>query len=64
MYISTKWVLTDTVISGQRKVKVTLVARGFEEKNEELMKDFPNCAKESMPNFCDYGHKETEDSLN
>ena len=46
-YISTRWVLTDKIIGGERKVKARLVARGFEEKNEELMKDSPTCAKES-----------------
>ena len=35
-------------IGGERKVKAKLVARGFEEKNEELMKDSPTCAKESL----------------
>ena len=34
--ISTGWVLTDKIISGQRKVKARLVARGFEENSEEL----------------------------
>ena len=47
-YISTRWVLTDKIIGGERKVKARLVARGFEEKNEELMKDSPTCAKESL----------------
>ena len=46
--ISTRWVLTDKIIGGERKVKVRLVARGFEEKNEELMKGSPTCAKESL----------------
>ena len=40
-YISTRWVLTDKIIGGE----AILVARGFEEKNEELMKDSPTCAK-------------------
>ena len=47
-YISTRWVLTDKIIGGERKVKARLVARGFEEKNEELMKDSPTCAKETL----------------
>ena len=47
-YISTRWVLTDKIIGGERKVKARLVARGFEEKNEELTKDSPTCAKESL----------------
>ena len=47
-YISTRWVLTDKIIGGERKVKARLIARGFEEKNEELMKDSPTCAKESL----------------
>ena len=47
-YISTRQVLTDKIISGQRKVKARLVARGFEEKNEELMKDSPTSGKESL----------------
>ena len=46
--ISTRWVLTDKIVSGERKVKAILVARGFEEKNEELTKDSPTCAKESL----------------
>ena len=46
--ISTRLVLTDKIISGQRKIKARQVARGFEEKNEELMKDSPTCAKESL----------------
>ena len=47
-YISTRWVLTDKIISGERKVKPRLVAKGFEQKNEELMKDSPTCAQESL----------------
>ena len=47
-YTSTRWILTDKIISGERKVKARLVAGGFEEKNEELMKDSPTCAKESL----------------
>ena len=43
--ISTRWVLTDKIISGRRKVKARLVARGFEEKNEELMKYSLTCAQ-------------------
>ena len=46
--ISTRWVLTDKIISGQMKDKARLVARGFEENNEELIKDSPTCAKESL----------------
>ena len=46
--ISIRWVLTDFSFSGQRKVKTRPVARGFEEKNEELMKDSPTCDKESL----------------
>ena len=46
--ISTRWVLTDKITGGERKVKARLVARGFEEKNEEFMKDPPTCAKESL----------------
>ena len=44
-YISTRWVLTDKIIGGERKVKARFGARGFEEKNEELMKDSATCAK-------------------
>ena len=63
-YISTRWVLTDKIIGGERKVKARLVARGSEEKNEELMKDSPTCVKESLCRiFCNYGHKQMEDSL-
>ena len=47
-HISTRWVLTDKIIGGERKIKARLVARGFEEKNEELMKDSPTCARESL----------------
>ena len=46
--ISTRWVLTDKIIGEERRVKARLIARGFEEKNEELMKDSPTCAKESL----------------
>ena len=50
--VSTRWVLTDKIISGQRKVKARLAkkvkARDFEEKNEELLKDSLACAKESL----------------
>ena len=56
-YISTRWVLTDKIIGRERKVKARLVPIGSEEKNEELMKDSPTCAKESL-------HREMEDSLN
>ena len=43
--ISTRWVLTGKINGGERKVKARLVARGSEEKNEELMRDSPTCAK-------------------
>ena len=45
---STRGVLTDEIISRQRKVKPRLVARGFEKNNEELMKDSATCSKESL----------------
>ena len=47
-YISTRWVLRDKIVSGQRNVKARLVARGFEENKKEPMKDSPTCAKESL----------------
>ena len=46
--ISCRWVLTEKSENGEKIVKARLVARGFEERNEDIRKDSPTCLKESM----------------
>ena len=48
-YITTRWVITETFIDNNRKVKARLVARGFEEGDlSTLRKDSPACGKENI----------------
>ena len=45
--ISARWIITEKVKKGKRKIKARLVARGFEE--EEITEtDSPTCAKEAL----------------
>ena len=48
-YISTRWVLTEKSVNGNKKMKARLVARGFEEDHlAKLCTDLPTCGKESL----------------
>mgnify|MGYP001795813812 CR=1 FL=1 len=46
--ISSRWVITEKIVNGEKVIKARLVARGFEEDNSEILKDSPTCTKESM----------------
>lgn len=46
--ISTRWVVTEKFVNGERNVKAHLVARGFEEDTTHMVKDSPTCTKESL----------------
>ena len=46
--VSVRWVTTTKFVNGKRKVKSRLVARGFEEKDDDFLSDSPTCAKESL----------------
>ena len=48
-YISTRWVLTEKFVNGNKTTKARLVARGFEEDHlAKLRTDSPTCGKESL----------------
>ena len=50
--ISTRWVITPKVINGVMSTKARLVARGFEEKEEQIIRsDSPTCLRESVRLF-------------
>lgn len=44
--ISTRWVITEKVVGSEVKQKARLVARGFEEKSADILKDSPTCSKQ------------------
>ena len=45
-YISTRWVLTEKFVNGNKTTKARLVARGFEEDHlAKLRTDSPTCGK-------------------
>lgn len=46
--ISTKWIVTEKIINGDKKCKARLVARGFEEDNSELTIDAPTCSGDTL----------------
>ncbi|KAK3873855.1 hypothetical protein Pcinc_021147 [Petrolisthes cinctipes] len=46
--LTVRWVVTEKLRNGQSIVKARLVARGFEEKTEDLRKDSPTCSKEAV----------------
>ena len=46
--VSTKWIITEKIKEGERKVKARIVAKGFEENNYHLRTDSPTCSRESM----------------
>ena len=46
--ISTKWIITEKIKEGKKKVKARIVAKGFEENNHGLRTDSPTCSRESM----------------
>lgn len=46
--VTTRWVVTEKDVDGARICKARLVARGFEEQNEELTTDSPTCAPEIL----------------
>ena len=46
--VSVRWVNKVKILDGQRNVKSRLVARGFEECHENIKKESPTCAKESL----------------
>ncbi|VDI35391.1 Hypothetical predicted protein [Mytilus galloprovincialis] len=48
--MSTRWVITEKKMNGERKVKARLVVRGFEEENE-VKSDSPTVHKESLRLF-------------
>ncbi|CAC5410126.1 unnamed protein product [Mytilus coruscus] len=48
--MSTRWVITEKEMNGERKVKARLVVRGFEEENE-VKSDSPTVHKESVRLF-------------
>ncbi|CAG2190172.1 unnamed protein product [Mytilus edulis] len=48
--MSTRWVITEKEMNGERKVKARLVVRGFEEENE-VKSDSPTVHKESLRLF-------------
>ncbi|CAG2191491.1 unnamed protein product [Mytilus edulis] len=48
--MSTRWVITEKEMNGERKVKARLVVRGFEEKYE-VKSDLPTVHKESLRLF-------------
>ena len=46
--VSLRWVITEKVVEGKKKVKARLVARGFEEDTSEMRKDSPTCSREAV----------------
>ena len=46
--ISARWVFSEKIKEGEKVVKARLVARGFEEKLEDLPTDSPTCAKDTL----------------
>ena len=46
--ISMKWVFTEKVDNGERRTKARLVARGFEEHDENYRTDSPTCKQDSL----------------
>jgi hypothetical protein len=46
--VSSRWILTEKYIDGQKTIKARLVARGFEEDSSNMTKDSPTCTKESL----------------
>ena len=46
--ISTKWIMTTKEIDGKFTVKARLVARGFEDINNQGKNDSPTCSKDSL----------------
>ena len=46
--ISSRWVYTEKYKEGEQVVKARLVARGFEEKEKDLLTESPTCSKESV----------------
>ena len=47
-HVSVKWVLTEKEVNSHTIKKARLVARGFQENNEDLPTDSPTCNKESI----------------
>ena len=47
-YITTRWVNTEKYINGEQTIKSRLVARGFQEENDNLLTDSPTCTKEGL----------------
>ena len=43
---STRWVVTEKHLNGEKRTKARLAASGFEEENSEILKDSPICTKE------------------
>ena len=46
--VSVRWVNKTKIVDGVRQVKSRMVARGFEENSDNIQKDSPTCAKESL----------------
>ncbi|XP_057314680.1 uncharacterized protein LOC130655883 [Hydractinia symbiolongicarpus] len=46
--LSVRWVVTEKILNGKKKMKARLVARGFEEIDNDILKDSPTCSKESL----------------
>lgn len=46
--LSVRWVVTEKILNGKKKRKARLVARGFEETENDILKDSPTCLKESL----------------
>ena len=49
--VSTRWIVTEKEKEGKRICKARLVARGFEEKEEDMKTDSPTCASETLKAF-------------
>ena len=46
--ISVRWVITEKIKEGKPVVKARLVARGFEEHDQDMRKDSPTCSREAV----------------
>lgn len=46
--VSSRWIITEKFLSGKKKVKARLVARGFEEDSSNFRKDSPTCSREGL----------------
>ena len=46
--ISTRWIITEKYKEGKKICKARLIARGFEEQEEDNKKDAPTCAAETL----------------